>query len=122
MLFNITSYLYGLIGDGDILGILFIRYFISSLGQVDLWTRKATGCSCSWQRADGGSDRSGGANASDDGIISNVQNNQNCACCVKGGCQCGIDSPARCGQCGLEQYCVNSKFSSDNLVVFFYYY
>lgn len=59
-------------------------------GQVDLWTRQATGCPCSWRPIADPADRS-------------------CACCVKGGCQCGEASPARCGQCGLETFCVNSE-------------
>lgn len=83
------------------------------LGQVDLWTRTPSGCSCSWENANIVS----GANVND--VISGnattisdqqPRDEQKCACCVKGGCPCGISSPARCGQCGLEQHCVNSKF------------
>lgn len=68
---------------------------VDSESQVDLWTRQSTGCPCSWRSTDGIAD-SGGAATS-------------CACCVKGGCQCGEASPQRCGQCGLEQFCVNSE-------------
>lgn len=83
--------------------IFFCFPFCFIAGQVDLWTRKATGCSCSWEN------NVGRSNTSDDGTTSSVQASQHCACCVKGGCQCGADSPARCGQCGLEQFCVNSE-------------
>lgn len=80
-------------------------------GQVDLWTRKPTGCVCEWEnnanRGDTGTLDAVNASAQP---ISISSPSQNCACCVKGGCQCGSSSPARCGQCGLEQYCVNSKF------------
>ncbi|XP_037049170.1 uncharacterized protein LOC119083557 [Bradysia coprophila] len=64
---------------------------VDSESSVDLWTRKANGCPCSWRSSSS----------------TNVDEDQDCACCVKGGCQCGEESPARCGQCGLEQFCVS---------------
>lgn len=86
-------------------------------GQVDLWTRKSSGCSCEWENM---ANNSNSAKLEPNGDMSVNSNsttattyqqldNANCACCVKGGCQCGSVSPARCGQCGLEQYCVHSK-------------
>lgn len=72
---------------------------VDSESQVDLWTRQSTGCPCSWKPS---TSKSG---STDDG-----GDHTNCACCVKGGCQCGEASPQRCGQCGLEQFCVNSEF------------
>ncbi|XP_055320957.1 uncharacterized protein LOC129577604 [Sitodiplosis mosellana] len=90
---------------------------VDSESQVDLWTKKTSGCACEWENHShyGGSalltnashiDAGNAVNASSHHTPATV-NSHNCACCVKGGCQCGSTSPARCGQCGLEQYCVN---------------
>ncbi|XP_028178180.1 uncharacterized protein LOC114365738 [Ostrinia furnacalis] len=58
--------------------------FLDGSSQVDLWTQASSGCAC----ANGGGDE--------------------CACCVRdGACPCGDVAPARCAQCGLEQYCAN---------------
>ncbi|KAM3967894.1 uncharacterized protein ACR2FA_011443 [Aphomia sociella] len=58
--------------------------FLDGSSQVDLWTQSSSGCACP-----------GG-----DG--------EDCACCVRdGACPCGDVAPARCAQCGLEQYCAN---------------
>lgn len=76
-------------------------------GQVDLWTRKSSGCACAWENYSNSSDVVAAVSHNTNTI--NASSSQNCACCVKGGCQCGSSSPARCGQCGLEQYCVNSE-------------
>lgn len=96
-----------------------LRFMLMSIfpGQVDLWTRKPSGCPCEWEN-NAYSSNSGVTNASH--IDANAVNasshsphhapaSTNCACCVKGGCQCGSSQPARCGQCGLEQYCINSE-------------
>uniref|UniRef100_A0A1B0GJV2 Putative secreted protein n=1 Tax=Lutzomyia longipalpis TaxID=7200 RepID=A0A1B0GJV2_LUTLO len=61
---------------------------IESNNQVDLFTRQASGCPCQWRSQ---------VDAADTG----------CACCVRGGCQCGEISPGRCVQCGLEMNCLN---------------
>lgn len=65
-------------------------------GQVDLWTRTASGCPCASNRTSAG---------------------ESCSCCVRGGCQCE-DNPTRCTQCGLESYCTNSKFAPAVVVLF----
>ncbi|XP_063548395.1 uncharacterized protein LOC134755756 [Cydia strobilella] len=58
--------------------------FLDATSQVDLWTQSPKGCACP-SGADG-----------------------DCACCVRdGACPCGEVAPARCAQCGLEQYCAN---------------
>ncbi|XP_049875349.1 uncharacterized protein LOC126373290 isoform X2 [Pectinophora gossypiella] len=58
--------------------------FLDGSSQVDLWTQSSTGCACP-----------GGAG-------------EDCACCVRdGACPCGDIAPARCAQCGLEQYCAS---------------
>ena len=79
-------------------------------GQVDLWTRTSFGCACSWNQHD--TNKSNNSLISSDLIEVNHQSNgqSTCACCVKGGCQCGEQAPNRCTQCGLEQHCLNSKF------------
>ncbi|XP_028041403.1 uncharacterized protein LOC114251372 [Bombyx mandarina] len=60
--------------------------FLDGSSQVDLWTQSSSGCACP---GEGG---------------------EECACCVRdGACPCGDIAPARCSQCGLEQYCANSK-------------
>lgn len=83
-------------------------------GQVDLWTRKSSGCTCAWENME--NNNSNNSTVNDSGLMMNISANsqtvsspQNCACCVKGGCQCETPSPTRCGQCGLQQYCINSK-------------
>ncbi|XP_041975372.1 uncharacterized protein LOC121730413 [Aricia agestis] len=58
--------------------------FLDGSSQVDLWTQSSSGCAC----PGGGGEQ--------------------CACCVRdGACPCGDVAPARCAQCGLEQYCSN---------------
>lgn len=84
-------------------------------GQVDLWTRKSVGCACSWKdnEHDHAKDKH---EASDKNLTMHNGHHKhnghqlNCACCVKGGCQCGEHAPNRCAQCGLENHCLNSKF------------
>ena len=83
-------------------------------GQVDLWTRKSVGCACSWK--DNEHDHAKDKHETSDKNLT-VHNGHhkhnghqlNCACCVKGGCQCGEQAPNRCAQCGLENHCLNSK-------------
>ncbi|XP_031640419.1 uncharacterized protein LOC116352170 [Contarinia nasturtii] len=89
---------------------------VDSESQVDLWTKKTSGCACEWENNAHASSTHlmtnashidvNAVNASSHPIPASLSSH-NCACCVKGGCQCGSSSPARCGQCGLEQYCVN---------------
>lgn len=88
-------------------------------GQVDLWTKQQGGCSCSWDGRNSNADgngRSDGLTATTKFVQQTEATPHDCACCVKGGCQCGPSLPARCGQCGLEQYCVNSEFLCINYV------
>ncbi|XP_045481783.1 uncharacterized protein LOC123685937 isoform X1 [Harmonia axyridis] len=57
--------------------------YVDANNQIDLWTQKAEGCQCPWDK-----------------------NSYECACCVEdGGCPCGKRFPNRCAQCGLEFYC-----------------
>ena len=58
---------------------------------LDLWTQKASGCTCP------------------DDVLDN-----SCPCCVSNGCQCTGLKSQRCGQCGLEQYCDESKYIASN--------
>lgn len=90
----------------------YLSLFINT-GQVDLWTRKSNGCPCSWATPDKTimTDLNNNNNDGGGGGVNSNSLDQSCACCVTGGCQCGENSPARCGQCGLEQYCINSKNS-----------
>ncbi|XP_055698734.1 uncharacterized protein LOC129799115 [Phlebotomus papatasi] len=61
---------------------------VESNNQVDLFTRQASGCPCLWRSPVDPQDT-------------------DCACCVRGGCQCGEISTGRCVQCGLEMNCLN---------------
>ena len=63
----------------------FVPFFTDLL---DLWTQKASGCTCP------------------DDVLDN-----SCPCCVSNGCQCSGLKSQRCGQCGLEQYCDQSKYN-----------
>lgn len=93
-------------------------------GQVDLWTRKSVGCACSWKNDNNYNEHEHASNkheTSDKNVtLHNGQMQQhhhqhghqlNCACCVKGGCQCGEQFPNRCSQCGLETHCSKSTFT-----------
>lgn len=92
-------------------------------GQVDLWTRKSVGCQCLHHTDQNKilSDLDNTTNISKSQHESGILENQdlhhdgtsNCACCVIGGCQCGVlVAPNRCTQCGLEdQGCPYSKIS-----------
>lgn len=86
-------------------------------GQVDLWTRKSVGCACSWK--DNEHDHAKDKHETSDknltihnGHHKHNSHQLNCACCVKGGCQCGEQAPNRCSQCGLENHCLNSEFKA----------
>ena len=68
--------------------IKILPYLLSD--QLDLWTQRASGCTCP------------------DDVLDHT-----CACCVSNGCQCAGLKPQRCGQCGLEQYCDDSKYIMD---------
>lgn len=94
-------------------------------GQVDLWTRKSVGCACSWKNDNNYNEHDHASKHEMSDKNSTLHNGQlqqqqhhkhghqlNCACCVKGGCQCGEQSPNRCSQCGLETHCLNSTFTS----------
>lgn len=87
-------------------------------GLVDLWTRTSTGCACSWKTSGTqGNVTATGTTAQQQLHHQQQQQQQDlageegneCSCCVRGGCQCGENAPNRCGQCGLENYCSNSK-------------
>lgn len=99
------------------------NYLPTQKGQVDLWTRTSSGCPCVWQQQ--ATAPNGNHNHNNVTFVDSATNNtiavdrrrreeeaNECACCVKGGCQCGEDSPARCGQCGLERHCTNSKYAT----------
>ncbi|KAL4720025.1 hypothetical protein ACJJTC_011160 [Scirpophaga incertulas] len=71
--------------------------FLDGSNQVDLWTQSSSGCACP-----------GGIG-------------EDCACCARdGACPCGDVAPTRCAQCGLEQYCANSKWSYSFLIEKYY--
>lgn len=84
------------------------------------------GCACSWKNDnynehDHARESNGKHEMSDKNLtLHNGQHHKhnhqlNCACCVKGGCQCGEQSPNRCAQCGLENHCLNSTLSHFHL-------
>lgn len=85
--------------------IIINKSFLNILGRIDLWTRNSTGCKCNQIN-----------NSNDEyeteatSFQNNSSNDNKCACCGKGGCQCGPSLTARCGQCGLENYCTNSEY------------
>lgn len=83
-----------------------IIWLLLFLGRIDLWTRNSSGCKCEQL------DQLSSKTDEDENYMQLYDNlnkeNDNCACCVKGGCQCGPTS-SRCGQCGLEIQCFNSK-------------
>ena len=100
--------------------ILYFFFVLLLTGQVDLWTRKSVGCACSWKdnEHDHAKDSNGNKHEMLDKNLTlhnghhkhGHQLNLNCACCVKGGCQCGEQAPNRCSQCGLENHCLNSTY------------
>ncbi|XP_075214923.1 uncharacterized protein LOC142320833 [Lycorma delicatula] len=71
--------------------------YVDGNSQVDLWTQKASGCPCPYDSTQ----------------------KESCACCVQdGGCHCGEDSPHRCSQCGLQQYCTASTVITNFFILY----
>lgn len=79
-------------------------------GQVDLWTKSSIGCACLWNHHDTNKNNNSLISSDLSEVNHHKDGSTNCACCVKGGCQCDERAPKRCTQCGLEEHCVNSKF------------
>ncbi len=82
------------------------------IGKIDLWTRNSSGCRCNQIK------QMNNLEDEDDNYTNlfhsnntNDDSTNKCACCGKGGCQCGPNLITRCGQCGLENYCTNSKLT-----------
>ena len=75
-------------------------YSLHISDQIDLWTFNSTGCPCPPSTADQAATTAAGGT---------------CPCCVSNGCPCVTASQTtsrsngRCGQCGLERFCDNSK-------------
>ncbi len=65
---------------------------LKKLGQVDLWTRKSTGCSCNWGSQNNNRHKIYETNEStviketEEIRHNHTRRHQNCACCVTGEC------------------------------------
>lgn len=86
-----------------------------------MWTRKSVGCACSWR--DNEHDHAKDKHEATERNVTHGSHHKHpahqldCACCVKGGCQCGKQAPNRCSQCGLENHCLNSELSTPRVVL-----
>ncbi|CAO1435290.1 unnamed protein product [Diamesa tonsa] len=80
---------------------------VDSESQVDLWTKSSIGCACLWNHHDTNKNNNSLISSDLSEVNHHKDGSTNCACCVKGGCQCDERAPKRCTQCGLEEHCVN---------------